>query len=220
MQDTAQQLHADDDVSYLNFNRAGMGMLKIFTANDIDHPHNASAAVMEMQSLLQHLAISKANFARGSLRLKVDIMLQKDVNVPVEKVSFKNVTSFDFLENCIIAEVQRQAEIIKSGQKVEEEVRRFNVNTKQSKPLRKNDKTVDFRYLADTDIPTIKLNPERIAKNQEILDRKKTPFMLKNELQNKYGLSSTEVNAAMKNPETIPIFEELIAGGRNPKQVH
>jgi aspartyl-tRNA(Asn)/glutamyl-tRNA(Gln) amidotransferase subunit B len=194
-------------------------MLKIFTNNDIEHPHDASAAIMEMQSMLQHLAISKANFSKGSMRLKVDVMLLQDPNVPVEKVSFKNVTSYEVLENCIIAEVQRQAEILKSGGKVEEEVRRFNALTNQTMALRKNDKSIDFRYLADTDIPTIKLNPERVERNREILDRKKTPFILKNEMMQKYGLTVQEVNTMMKTPETISVFENLCEG-RSPKQVY
>lgn len=169
--------------------------------------------------MMQHLAISKANFSKGSMRLKVDVMLLQDPNVPVEKVSFKNVTSYEVLENCIIAEVKRQAEILKSGGKVEEEVRRFNALTNQTMALRKNDKSIDFRYLADTDIPTIKLNPERVERNREILDRKKTPFILKNEMMQKYGLTVQEVNTMMKTPETISVFENLCEG-RSPKQVY
>jgi|DEB0MinimDraft_12_1074336.scaffolds.fasta_scaffold41746_2 aspartyl-tRNA(Asn)/glutamyl-tRNA(Gln) amidotransferase subunit B len=63
VQDTAQQMHSDEDVSYINFNRAGMGMLKIFTLHELEHPQDATAATMELQSMMQHLAISKANFA-------------------------------------------------------------------------------------------------------------------------------------------------------------
>jgi aspartyl-tRNA(Asn)/glutamyl-tRNA(Gln) amidotransferase subunit B len=47
VQDTANQIKIDD-VAYLDFNRAGMGMLKIFTDNDLEHPRDASLAAKEL----------------------------------------------------------------------------------------------------------------------------------------------------------------------------
>ena len=59
------------------------------------------------------------------MRVKVDIKLfPKDADF-VSKVSFKNIKSFVHLEQSIIAEVKRQAEVLKSGGVVAEENRRF-----------------------------------------------------------------------------------------------
>jgi len=156
------------------------------------------------------------------MRIKADIMLLPDPNVAVEKVSFKNIRSYEELENCIIAEVKRQAEILKSGGKIETETRRYNRvgAMHESLPLRKNDTSVDFRYLADTDIPSIKLNPIRIAKCTEILERKLTPFEIKKELGLKHGLTVKEVAVIMANPKTLSTFEELVAEGKNSKTVY
>ena len=83
-----------------------MGMLKIFSDSDLDHPRDASLAAKELQDLLRHFAISKANFEKGSLRFKVDIALQKDATI-YEKVSFKNMRNFEDIENAIASEVKR-----------------------------------------------------------------------------------------------------------------
>lgn len=106
VQDTAQQVHADN-VNYLDFNRAGMGMLKIYTTNNISHPADAPLIVKDMRSMFRHLLISKANFDKGSLRVKVDVQMYKDANAHANKVSFKNLRSYDEMEKCIISEVKR-----------------------------------------------------------------------------------------------------------------
>lgn len=168
MQESAKTL-SNEDASYLDFNRAGMGMLKIYTRDELEHPTDTVLAAMELQKLLYHMTISKADFTRGSLRLKMDIMLLEDENVAVEKVSFKNMSSFEDMESCIISEVKRQAEVLKQGGKVAKETRKFNAITKQSKELTGHGGAVDFRYLADPDMPAVKINPTRISKASDFI---------------------------------------------------
>ena len=157
VQDTAEQIHADN-LNYLDFNRAGMGMLKIYTNNGITHPSDAPLVVKDMRSMFRHLLISKANFDKGSMRVKVDVQMYKSADAHANKVSFKNLRSYNEIELAIISEVRRQAAVLDKGETVVGEVRKFDLKSKNSVALRSEKKDVDFRYLAENDIPAVKIS--------------------------------------------------------------
>ena len=93
----------------------------------------------------------------------MDINLEKD-NKALQKVSFKNMRNFEDIENSIASEVKRQVALLKAGKEPVAEVRKYNPLTKESVTIRTNDTSVDFRYLADPDIPAIRVHPDRIEK--------------------------------------------------------
>lgn len=100
VQDIAEQFNANN-ISYLDFNRAGMGMLKIFTANEITHPADAPLLIRQMRMLLRHLLISKANFDKSSMRCKVLVQLSPDGNPQAPQVVYQNLRSYDEVHNTI-----------------------------------------------------------------------------------------------------------------------
>jgi len=116
-------------MSYLDFNRAGMGMLKIFTGDQIEHPADTPLVVKEMRSMLRHLLISKANFEKGSMRCKVDVQLFKSSEDLPAKVVFKNLRDYGEIEQAVVSETLRQASLLDAGETVVDEVRRFDLKT-------------------------------------------------------------------------------------------
>jgi len=102
---------------------------------------------------------------------------------------------------------------------VKQETRKFDLKTKESLEFRKEDASVDFRYLADPDIPILKVNAKRVEKCQEILSQRGMPFSSKTEMMTKYGISSDECSTIMSQPLIRPIFEK-ICEGRDAKVVY
>ena len=113
-----------------------MGMLKIFLDNEVHHPYDASLAVKELRAQLRHLLISKANFDKGSMRCKIDVALYKNEDEQPSRVSFRNIRSFEQIEDAIIIEVKRQSELLDDGVEVAQELRKFNPKTLESLPFR------------------------------------------------------------------------------------
>ena len=64
-QDTAKSYHDNPQVTYLDYNRAGMPLLEIVTEPDITHPTDGKLAIKELQELLKSLSISEANMEEG-----------------------------------------------------------------------------------------------------------------------------------------------------------
>ena len=64
-QDTGRSFHENPELSYIDFNRAGMPLLEIVTEPDINHPTDGKLAIKELQELLKHLKISEANMEEG-----------------------------------------------------------------------------------------------------------------------------------------------------------
>lgn len=75
-QDSAKSFHDDPNVSYIDFNRAGMPLLEIVTEPEIDRPEDGKLAVKELQDMLKALNISEANMEEGQMRCDVNISLR------------------------------------------------------------------------------------------------------------------------------------------------
>ena len=148
----------------------------------------------------------------------MDINLEKD-NKALQKVSFKNMRNFEDIENSIASEVKRQVALLKAGKEPVAEVRKYNPLTKESVTIRTNDTSVDFRYLADPDIPAIRVHPDRIEKARAAVLKKRIPFEIKKELRDQYNLDVNQINHILTQADTIPIFHELCKD-RNPKDVY
>lgn len=80
------------------------------------------------------------------------------------------------MQQVIEQEALRQAAILENGKPVVAEFRVFDQKSKMSSPSQLIDKTVDFRYIADPDIPIFKLSQKRIEECQAFIDRQSLPF--------------------------------------------
>ena len=74
-QDSAKSFHDDPNVSFIDFNRAGMPLLEIVTNPDITHPEDGKLAIKELQDTLKALSISNANMEEGQMRCDINISL-------------------------------------------------------------------------------------------------------------------------------------------------
>ena len=110
-QDSAKSFHDDAQVSYIDFNRAGMPLLEIVTEPEIYHPEDGKLAIKELQDLLKTLQISEANMDEGQMRCDVNISVKgKNGGVQGERVEIKNVMGTRFIEKSIEYELKRHAE--------------------------------------------------------------------------------------------------------------
>ena len=105
-QDSAKSFHEDPEVSYIDFNRAGMPLIEIVTEPEIESAEDGKLAVKELQELLRSLDISEANMEEGQMRCDVNISLEcKKTGEQANRVEIKNVLGIRFIEKVIDHEV-------------------------------------------------------------------------------------------------------------------
>ncbi|AUM62368.1 Asp-tRNA(Asn)/Glu-tRNA(Gln) amidotransferase subunit GatB [Spiroplasma monobiae] len=216
-EDTAKQTHKDD-LTYIDFNRSGVGLIEVVSKPFIRSADEAVAYVNQLREILLFLGISDVKMNEGSLRCDVNISL-RPYGYPEfgPKVEIKNLNSLNNVKKSIEFEVKRQSKILLSGGKVEQETRRFDESIQETVLMRKKDNAIDYKYFREPNIVPIKLDKswidEVINNSPELASQKREKYL------NKYQLSSDDTNYILSDLSLVKFFEDCIALGSDAKKV-
>lgn len=165
-EDTGTSLHDKGNYSLLDFNRAGVPLMELVTEPVIHSAKEATNFARELQLLLRHLSASDANMEKGEMRVEANISVSKipplkrvpkAEDVLGTKVEVKNLNSFKAVERAIEYEVKRQSALLERGEKVVQETRGWDDAKQATFSQRKKEKSHDYRYFPDPDLPTLHL---------------------------------------------------------------
>ena len=165
-QDTAKSTQQPPDGVLLDFNRVGHPLIEIITLPHIHHPQTAAACVRKIQSLLQAVNAVTTGMEMGGLRADVNVSVrQRNADPGIhayygviglgQRTEIKNLSSFKAVEDAIIAERDRQINVLESGGQIEGETRGWSLGSTETRKLRGKEGEVDYRYMPDPDIAPI-----------------------------------------------------------------
>lgn len=154
-EDTARSSHDKGDYSLVDYNRAGVPLMELVTEPEIYDSVMAGNFGRELQLLLRTLEVSDANMELGQMRVEVNISIHKPGEPWGTKVEIKNLNSFRVAEKSIEYEIQRQIEVLESGEKVIQETRGYDDNTGKTFSQRIKENANDYRYFPDPDLPKL-----------------------------------------------------------------
>lgn len=168
-QDTAKTVQQPPDAMLLDFNRVGHPLVEIITLPQIHHPQTAAACVRKIQSILQAVNAVTTGMEMGGLRADVNVSVRRrdDGNGPHayhgvtglgQRTEIKNLSSFKAVEDAIVAERDRQIDVLEHGGSVKGETRGWTLGSKETKKLRGKEGEVDYRYMPDPDLPPVFIN--------------------------------------------------------------
>jgi aspartyl-tRNA(Asn)/glutamyl-tRNA(Gln) amidotransferase subunit B len=80
-----------------------------------------------------------------------------------QRTEIKNLASVKAVEEAIVAERDRQIDLLESGGTVEGETRGWTLGSKTTKRLRGKEGEIDYRYMPDPDIAPVILGNVRIS---------------------------------------------------------
>ncbi len=217
-QDAGKSIHdLNPTKSYIDLNRAGVGLMEIVTMPDFRSPEEAGAFLRKLRSLVRYLGTCDGNMDEGSMRCDVNVSVRPLGSTEFRtRCEMKNVNSVRFVMQAIEAEAKRHIEIYENGGDIIQETRQFNPLTKSTKAMRKKEFAHDYRYFPEPDLPPLVISDEYInnIKNDmiELPDVKKARFIK--------DLSLTDYDA-MVICENIDVanFFEVAAKNADPKKV-
>lgn len=185
-EDTAKSFH-EENKSLLDFNRAGIPLIEIVSKPDMENEIEAMEYVERLREILSYADISDVKIEEGSLRCDVNISLRKNINDPLgTKVEIKNIGSINSIKLAILAEIERQTEILNNNQKITEQTMRYSEKDNKTILMRTKESKNDYRYFPEPNIPSVIISDEWI-------DSIKVP-VLPEELRKKYrSLNINEV---------------------------
>lgn len=217
-QDAGKSIHdIDPKKSFIDLNRAGVGLMEIVTKPDFRAPEEAGAFLRKLRSILRYLGTCDGNMDEGSMRCDVNVSVRPYGSDELRtRCEMKNVNSVKFVMQAIESEAKRHIEVYENGGEIIQETRQFDPATLSTKVMRKKEFAHDYRYFPEPDLSPLILTDEYInkIKNEmiELPDAKKARFV------RELGLTPYDAMVICENKEVASFFEKA-ANGHDAKKV-
>jgi len=209
-EDAGKSLHEDyQGKTGVDLNRAGTPLLEIVSEPDMRTAAEAVAYVKTIHSLVQYLEICDGNMQEGSFRCDVNVsvrpMGQEEFGTRAE---IKNLNSFRFIEKAIAHEVERQIDVIESGQKVVQETRLYDANKDETRSMRSKEEANDYRYFPDPDLLPVEITTELLE--QMRADLPELQAAKRERFQQEYQLSEYDAGVLTAQRAFADFFEVAV----------
>lgn len=217
-EDAGKLLH-EEGKTLVDYNRAGVPLVEIVTEPDLRTSDEARLFLEKIRQILLYLDISECRMQEGNLRCDVNVSVRKKGTEGYgERCEMKNINSFSAVEKAIRFEENRQKTLLKNGETVARETRRFDEKTGESLLMRNKESAADYRYFTEPDLLGIEVTQsefERIKSHMpQLPDEKRQRY------KTDYNLTDYECDEILKNKSFAKLLEEAVAAGGVPKKVY
>jgi len=215
-EDAGKNVHvAGEDVSLVDYNRAGAPLLEIVGEPDLRSARDAAEFLRALRGVVRALGISEANMEEGTLRCDANVSLRRRGTEPMgTRCEIKNLNSFRFLERAIEAEIRRQADLLDAGEPVVMATMSFDPDRGITKIMRLKEEAADYRYLPEPDLPLLvvseALEAEIAAAQPELPAARHVRYRA-------LGLSEADATLLVGEPELAGFFDATCEAGAAPK---
>ncbi|MFA6082624.1 MAG: Asp-tRNA(Asn)/Glu-tRNA(Gln) amidotransferase subunit GatB [Patescibacteria group bacterium] len=210
-EDAGKLVHKNDGYTYVDLNRAGTPLIELVTEPDIHSASDAKAFLQELQALARRTGVSDADMEKGHLRCDANISIKKvGADKLGTKVEVKNLNSFRMVERAIKYEIDRQASILTSNGKIEQETRGWDDARGVTTGQRSKEDVQDYRYMPEPDLPPIiaekadELSASHLKKQLSEL-----PSDLRARLSAEYGLTLDQAQTCVLDPGFCHYIEQV-----------
>jgi aspartyl-tRNA(Asn)/glutamyl-tRNA(Gln) amidotransferase subunit B len=207
----------DADYSLVDYNRSSVPLLEIVTdheRNPIRSVHEARTYLGKLRQTLRYIEISDCIIEKGQFRCDVNISLRpKGSRLFGHRAEIKNMASFRFIVEALEYEIQRQAEILRTGEQVRQETRLFDEHKKTTLGMRSKEDAPDYRYFPDPDLLEIEVDPGFVQAIRESMPE--LPDQRVGRITSEYGLSRTDALILTKDKGISEFFEKSAARARD-----
>ena len=215
-EDAGKLTHTDEGYSLVDLNRQGTPLIEIVTEADVRSPEEAYAFLEKLKAIVQYTGVSDCRMEEGSLRCDANISIRPYGQEKFgTKTELKNLNSFNYVRRGIGFEVERQAKILLSGGKIEQETRRYEEATGQTSLMRIKGEANDYRFLPDPDLTDIHIDEAWQARVRaeipELPDARKARYI------NELDLPAYDAMVLTLTKEMSDFFEATVSAGADAK---
>ncbi|XP_020788641.2 glutamyl-tRNA(Gln) amidotransferase subunit B, mitochondrial [Boleophthalmus pectinirostris] len=163
-QDSGKSLHDDlRSQTLIDLNRAGVGLMELVMEPDMSCGEEASAAVRELQLILQALGTCEGNMSEGQLRVDANVSVHRPGEPFGVRTEVKNINSARYLARAIDYEIQRQIQVLERGGTVQNETRAYDSKAGETIPMRDKEGLQDYRFMPEPNLPPLMVYEDRAS---------------------------------------------------------
>ena len=201
--------------SLVDYNRAGVPLIEIVGEPDMRGPEDAEAYLAALKEILRYLGVSDCNMEEGSLRCDANISIHKP-NTPFgTRVEVKNMNSFKNVGKAILAEAERQLEIVESGGKVQMATRGWDADKGETRAMRSKEEAHDYRYFPEPDLVPLVLDAAFLKRIKDA--QPELPQAMRQRLVEQYSLPPYDAEVLTESAALAGYFESVAKLSGNPK---
>ena len=218
-EDTGKNIHDQhDNASLVDYNRSGVPLLEIVSEPDLRSPAEAGAYLRKLRAVLQYLEVCDGNMEEGSFRCDANVSVRPLGTTALgTKAEVKNMNSFRAVERALEYEIDRQAHLLRQGERVVQETRLWDADREQTRSMRSKESAHDYRYFPEPDLLPLAVSEEWVAELRatlpELPDARRTRFV------NEYGLPPYDAEVLTARKDLADYFEAAVRAHANPKAI-
>jgi aspartyl-tRNA(Asn)/glutamyl-tRNA(Gln) amidotransferase subunit B len=221
-EDAGKSLHdgfADSSTrTYLDLNRCGTPLIEIVSEPDIRTPDEAFEYLTRLKEILLYTGVSDCNMEEGSLRCDANVSVRlKGAPKFGTKVEVKNVNSFRYVRAALEYEIERQIEVVESGDRVIEQSRLWNAAEGRTFSMRSKEQAHDYRYFPEPDLPPLIVSADFLAAAKDKLPE--LPEARRARMIAEYDLTPQDAATLTASRQFADRFEAAARSARNPRRV-
>ncbi len=202
----------------VDLNRCGTPLIEIVSEPDIRTPDEAFEYLTRLKEILLYTGVSDCNMEEGSLRCDANVSVRpRGQEAFGTKAEVKNVNSFRFIRAALEYEIERQVEVIESGNRVVQETRLWNSSEGRTYSMRSKEQAHDYRYFPEPDLPPLVVSSEwkaDIAGHMPELPEARRARMIR-----EYEISAQDAQTLTATRAFADRFEAAAKTAKSPKRV-
>ncbi len=207
LEEDAGKLIHQEDLSLVDFNRAGIPLLEIVSEPDINSPQEAYEYLTALKSIIKYLDVSDCDMEKGSLRCDANISIRKkgakELGV---KTELKNMNSFKAVKDALGFEAERQREALNKDEPIIQETRLWDDRGLQTISMRTKEGAQDYRYFPEPDLPPFIITKDKIEGIQKSIPE--LPKEKAKRFMKEYGLTQYDAKILVSNKQNADYAEE------------
>ena len=219
-EDTARLLHrvneAGEAYSLVDVNRSGVPLMEVVSEPDMRSPAEARAYLVALRRTLRYLEVSSADMEKGSFRCDANVSLRPPGSEALgTKVEVKNMNSFRAVYRALQYEMQRQAQALRTGQRIVQETRGWAESEQVTVSQRSKEYASDYRYFPEPDLPPLRISRDRVEEIRATIEELPREKFVR--FQEQYGLPETEADLLIEERAKADYYEAAVAAlGEEP----
>lgn len=219
LEEDAGKLIHEADCSLVDYNRTGTPLLEIVSEPDLRSPQEAYDYLQTLKLILSYLDVSDCDMEKGSLRCDANVSIRETGTTPFgTKTELKNMNSFRAVKLALEYEVQRQTQIVISGDNVIQETLLWDEAKQQTVTMRSKEEAHDYRYFPEPDLVPFMLEDQQIEDIRKTLPE--LPHHKLERLINTYQLSDYDARILVQDHTLAHFFEECVKEYKNIKKIN